>query len=68
MFGENRVISRGFPQAWPARSSNLNPLDYWFWGTLKARVFHVDSPRTLEELKNRIIYECSRFTTGKLSM
>jgi len=30
MFGENRVISRGFPQAWPARSPDMNPLDYWF--------------------------------------
>ena len=31
IFGENRVISRGFPQSWRARSPDLNPLDYWFW-------------------------------------
>ena len=68
MFGENRVISRGFPQAWPACSPDLNPFNYWFWGTLKARIFHVDRTRTLEKLKNRIIYECSRFTTEEFSV
>ena len=59
MLDENRVISRGFPQGWLARSPGLNPLEYWFCGTLKARVFHVDSPKTLKELKNRIFYGSS---------
>ena len=46
MFCEDRIIFRGFPQAWPTRSPDLNPLEYWFWETLRARAFHVDSPRT----------------------
>ena len=48
------------------RSPNLNPLDFWFWGALKARVFHTDPPETLDELKARITDECRRFTVEEL--
>jgi hypothetical protein len=30
---EARWIGRGGPLAWPARSPNLNPLDFFLWGT-----------------------------------
>ena len=33
-FGDERVISRGFPTAWPPRSPELNPCDFWLWGFL----------------------------------
>jgi hypothetical protein len=66
-FAENRVISRGCLNAWPPRSPDLNPLDYWFWGTLKARVFHTEQPHSLEALKARIIDECARFTVEEFA-
>ena len=28
-FGDNRVLSRHFPHAWPPRSPDLSPYDYW---------------------------------------
>lgn len=41
---------------WPARSPDLNPLDYFCWGFLKSKVF-TPKPNTMEELKNRIRQE-----------
>ena len=52
---------------WPPRSPDLNPLDYWFWGTLKARVFHNNAPRDLQTLKSTIAEECDAFTVGELA-
>ncbi|GFS83049.1 uncharacterized protein TNCV_1286731 [Trichonephila clavipes] len=34
-FGDNRVISRYCPDAWPSRSLDLNPCDFWLWRFLK---------------------------------
>ncbi|GBM70914.1 hypothetical protein AVEN_97453-1 [Araneus ventricosus] len=28
-FGNDRIISRHFPTAWPPRSPDLNPCDFW---------------------------------------
>jgi hypothetical protein len=60
-------MEAGCLNTWPARSPDLNPLDYWFWGTLKARVFHNNPPRSLESLKTRIIEECARFTVEEFA-
>ena len=38
-FPDERVISHTFPVAWPARSPDLNPRDFWLWGFLKDRVY-----------------------------
>jgi hypothetical protein len=35
----NGWIGRGDPQNWPPRSPNLNPLDYYVWGYMKAMVY-----------------------------
>jgi len=51
---DTRIISRGFPQTWPARSPDLSPLDYYLWGTMKSRVFHNFVPSNLNQLKERI--------------
>ena len=67
-FSPNRVISRGCNFIWPARSPDLNPLDYWFWSTLKARVFHTNQPNNLHTLKGRITEECSRFTPDEFAV
>ena len=56
----NRLISKGtfeFPAtiAWPPRSPDLTPCDYFLWGWMKGRIFHrEDPPRTVEELRAAI--------------
>jgi len=43
------------PVAWPPRSPDLTPLDFWVWGHLKQRIFTQDfRPRTIDELKDAI--------------
>jgi hypothetical protein len=37
-FGE-QWIGCGGPVDWPARSPDLNPLDFWLWGHLKTLVY-----------------------------
>jgi len=45
----NRWIGRGGPVAWPLRSPDLTPLDYYLWGHMKTLVFEtkVDSRAAL---------------------
>lgn len=51
-FGD-RVISRNFAVSWPPRSPDLTPMDFWFWGYLKSKVY-TSNPRDLSELKDAI--------------
>ena len=54
--GSEKVISRGFPNEWPAQSPDLTPLDFWLGSFLKERVYTCDSRlNTHEILKERII-------------
>ncbi|EFN75683.1 hypothetical protein EAI_05404, partial [Harpegnathos saltator] len=40
---------------WPARSPDLNPLDFYFWGALKAIVYGSGRAlRTAQDLRDRI--------------
>lgn len=57
VFADRWIGRRGFIE-WPARSPDLNPLDYFLWGYLKDRVFKT-KPQNLEELRQRIIDECA---------
>ena len=52
---EDRVISRKSVRGrdWPARSPDLNPLDYFLWGFLKSKVYS-PWPRNLDELEANI--------------
>lgn len=52
-----KVISRGSPVAWPARSPDLNPLDFFLWGYLKSLVYR-NPIESVDELKERIIMSC----------
>lgn len=52
----NRWIGRRGAIEWPARSPDLTPLDYFYWGYLKDRVYKT-KPRDLDELRQRIIDE-----------
>ena len=45
---------------WPARSADLNPLDYKLWNILAQRVYRT-MPSSLAELKSSIIREVSNF-------
>lgn len=49
-----RWIGRCGEIAWPARSPDLNPLDFYFWGYLKTLVYQIPV-NTREELKERIL-------------
>ena len=53
-FSENRIISRGFPQFWPPYSPDLNPLDYFFWGHVRDKVYAQGNSDSLVQLKSRI--------------
>lgn len=64
-FGDD-IISRHFPHAWPPRSPDLNPCDYFLWGCLKHRVF-LRQPRTLTELRTAIEIEIGTITRETLA-
>lgn len=51
-FGES-LISRNGPTAWPPRSCDLTPLDYFLWGHVKSKVYS-NHPTTLHELEANI--------------
>lgn len=53
----NRWIGRGGPIAWPPRSPDLTPLDFFLWGYLKDRVFRT-KPAHLNEMMDRIVENC----------
>ncbi|KAJ4428367.1 hypothetical protein ANN_24386 [Periplaneta americana] len=50
----DRWIGRGGPIAWPPRSPDLNPLDFYLWSHLKSLVYSSPVP-DLESLRNRIV-------------
>lgn len=49
-----RWIGRRGPVHWPARSPDLNPLDFYLWGHLKQLVY-AEPINTIEQLENRIL-------------
>jgi hypothetical protein len=49
VFGD-RIISSDI---WPARSPDINPCDFFFWGCLKDKVYS-NNPQMEEELKENI--------------
>lgn len=53
---EDRWMGRGGPIAWPARSPDLSPLDYWLWSYLKEHVYGKQL-RNVAELRNAIEQE-----------
>ena len=38
---------------WPPRSPDLTPLDFYFWGYVKGKVYVPPLPQTIDELKIR---------------
>ncbi|KFM83383.1 hypothetical protein X975_26734, partial [Stegodyphus mimosarum] len=58
-FTTERVISRYFPTAWPPRSPDLTPCDFWLWGYLKSKVYQgvVQDLATLKDNISRTVRE-----------
>ncbi|KZC05502.1 hypothetical protein WN55_06985, partial [Dufourea novaeangliae] len=57
----NRWIGRDSNIAWPARSPDVTPLDYSFWGTLKNEV-HPEPLTTAEDMRECITSACAAIT------
>ena len=53
----DKWIGRGGPIAWPPRSPDLTPLDFYLWGHLKSRVYATQS-NTRQELWQRVQEAC----------
>lgn len=53
----NRWIGRGGHVAWPPRSPDLTPLDFFLWGHVKTLVY-ATPVETVEELTARILAAC----------
>lgn len=49
----DRWIGRGGTISWPARSPDLNPIDFFYWGTIKEKVYSKTN-RDLAELRQKI--------------
>ncbi|GFU40802.1 uncharacterized protein TNCV_2466321 [Trichonephila clavipes] len=64
-FTNDRVISRAFPTAWPPRSPDLNPCDFWLWGYIKNLV-HRGRLITLEDLKDSITLHVRSISVDQL--
>lgn len=50
----NRIICNNGPVAWPARSPDLTPLDFFLWGYVKNKVYEFESPENRVVLENRL--------------
>lgn len=62
-FGDH-WIGRGGPVAWPPRSPDLTPLDFYLWGDVK-RLVYTEEVTSVTELRARII---SAFDTLKTNV
>jgi len=67
IFSKELVISRVCDITWPPRFPYLNPLDYWFWCTLKARVINYDALKDFTSLKDRINEVCNEITIDEIT-
>jgi len=50
----NRWIGRGGPIAWPARSPDFAPMDFFAWGYMRQKIFTPIRPQTPQALRNGI--------------
>lgn len=67
-FPERLICARGnIP--WPARSPDFTPLDFFFWGHLKQKIYRYphERPRNLVELRAKIFDSTNSITPEVLS-
>lgn len=61
-----RWIGRNSPfELWPPRSADITPLDFYFWGMVKNKVYKT-RPRTRDELCARIRQVCREISIPEL--
>lgn len=63
---QRRWIGRAGPIAWPPRSPDLTPLDFFLWGFIKDKVYVQPLPANLNDLRNRINAAVAQVTTDML--
>ncbi|CAH2091176.1 unnamed protein product [Euphydryas editha] len=62
----NRWIERSGTISWPARSSNLNPLDFFYWGAVKEKVY-LKSMKNVAELRQRLTEAAEFVNNGRFT-
>jgi hypothetical protein len=62
----NKWIGRGGPVEWPARSPDLNPLDFFLRGYIKSKIYTDTEPVNIEDLKNKIRNACEMISPENL--
>ena len=62
----NQWIGRSAPIAWPPRSQDLTPLDFFLWGFIKDMVYVPPLPATLPDLRARIYAAVEQVTPEML--
>ena len=66
LFGDRVISKRSIRgRELPARSPDLNPLDFCVWGVLKSKVY-TPKPRTMVELRNNITREVAQLDPAML--
>lgn len=61
-----RWIGRNSPyEQWPPRSPDITPMDFYFWGTVKNKVYK-SRPRNRQELCERIRQACHEISIPEL--
>lgn len=60
-----RWIGRMGPIAWPARSPDLTPLDFFLWGYIKTKVY-IKNPQNIDYLCTLIREECAKISNDIL--
>lgn len=63
LYFPNRWLGRHGPIAWPPRSPDMNPVDYFFWGFMK-NIVYATPLDTLEELQQKIIDAANEIRNG----
>ena len=62
-FFQNRLNSLNTDHEWPPHSPELNPLDFWFWGEAKRKIY-ANRPQTLAYLKQNVADYAAEVTKG----
>lgn len=55
----DRWIGRFGPIAWPPRSPDLSPNDFFLWGYLKTKIYNNVQIENVQELRDRILTACN---------
>lgn len=63
---DNKWIGRGGPVAWPPRSPDLTPMDFFLWGYVKSVVYK-NQPTTVDNMKQKIRDAFQTITPNMLS-